>query len=157
MAFVILWHILLNIVPSGFIHVATDGRTSLHFTSFNKHSCASSVLCTITTVTLVINMCKIRFLPSSSWHGGKDLPVIILNIIGRQHCDLLIYWMPVNCAWYCTKYVTWVLTRMTREMWEMALHVGNIQETETEVIFRKFEEGWIGVGRSVGKQWPQFL
>jgi len=41
---------------------------------------------------------------------------------------------------------------MTREMWEMALHVGNIQETETEVIFRKFEEGWIGVGRSVGKQ-----
>ena len=34
----------------------------------------------------------------------------------------------------------------------MALHVGNIQERETEVIFRKFEEGWIGVGRSVGKQ-----
>lgn len=39
----------------------------------------------------------------------------------------------------------------------MALHVGDIQETETKVIFRKFEEGWIGIGRSVRKQWPQFL
>lgn len=39
----------------------------------------------------------------------------------------------------------------------MALHVGDIEETETEVIFRKFEEGWIGIGRSVRKQWPQFL
>ena len=28
----------------------------------------------------------------------------------------------------------------------MALHVGDIQETETKVIFRKFEEGWIGIG-----------
>ena len=32
-----------------------------------------------------------------------------------------------------------------------------IFKRQTEVIFRKFEEGWIGIGRSVKKQWPQFL
>ena len=32
-----------------------------------------------------------------------------------------------------------------------------IFKRQTEVIFRKFEEGWIGIGRSVRKQWPQFL
>lgn len=39
----------------------------------------------------------------------------------------------------------------------MALDLGNIQETETEICLRKIKEGWIGMGRSGRKLLPQFL